>query len=59
MNKCTLLSHLPLQQALKKGTEGLRLCLPGDCTRTTKPETLVAATGNCSPDHQPLKDWPK
>ena len=59
MNKRTLLSHLPLQQALKEVTKGLSLCLPGDCTRTTKPETLVAATGVCSSDCQPLKDWPK
>ena len=52
MNKCSLLSHLPLQQALKEGTKELSLCLPGDCTRTTKPETLVVATGSCSSDRQ-------
>ena len=48
----TLSSHLPLQQALKEGTKELSLSLPGDCTRTTKPETLVAATGACSSDCQ-------
>lgn len=49
----------PLQQVLKKGTGGAPPVPPRDCTRTTKPETLVAATGTYSQITQSFKDWPK